>query len=68
MFRFTKPVLQPPSSTMFRPSTRRSLLIVGAPLMVIAAAEVHVAKSRFRFVSWTPGRMASMAYMSRPFT
>ena len=67
MFRLTNAVPQPPSSTMFRPSTRTSLLCDGIPLIVIEIADLHCAKSRFRLVSCTPGRIARRPYMSRPF-
>ena len=35
--------------------------------MVIEIADRHCAKSRFRFVSWTPGRIAIKPNTSRPF-
>ena len=67
MFRFTYAVPQPPSSTMFDPVDADVLVLRRHAVDGDEMADRHCAKSRFRLVSWTPGRMASSPKMSRPF-
>ena len=59
--------LVPSSSTTLTPSTMTFLALFGMPLIVMAPIDVHVEKSRLRFVSWTPGTTVSRPNRSRPF-
>jgi hypothetical protein len=66
MFGFTMAWV-PSSSMTFTPSITTTLEVLGMPLIVISAMEVHVVKLRFMFVSWTPGTTARRPQISRPF-